>query len=162
MFDFWSVYSGERFRASWPSCLRFLPYMGMAAMLVMWPRPFEQLFFPKGPRGCIWNLVAIRPVVLEEKSFEIVDGRTTEPAYTISSPGAFGLGELNKRAKRPWIAHLSIQAKSQTFNFEIWVTFDQGQRMTLTIDTHSTSLTHWVECFKQLWDLRLQKFKKNK
>ena len=45
----------------------------------------------------------------------------------------------NKRAKRPWIAHLSIQAKSQTFNFEIWVTFDQGQRMTLTIDTHSTS-----------------------
>ena len=33
---------------------------------------------------------------------------------------------------RPWIAHLSIQAKSQTFNFEIWVAFDQGQRMTLT------------------------------
>ena len=79
--------------------LRFLPYMGMAAMLVMWPRPFEQLFFPKGPGGCIWNLVAIGQVVLEEKSFEIVDGqttdgRTTEPAYTISSPGAFGSGEL--------------------------------------------------------------------
>ena len=35
-----------------------------------------------------------RPVVSEEKSFEIVDGRTTEPAYTISSPGAFGSGEL--------------------------------------------------------------------
>ena len=33
-------------------------------------------------------------VVSEEKSFEIVDGRTTEPAYTISSPGAFGSGEL--------------------------------------------------------------------
>ena len=73
--------------------------MGMAAILVMWPRPFEQLFFPKDPGGCIWNLVAIGPVVLEEKSFEIVDGRrtdrrTTEPAYTISSPGAFGSGEL--------------------------------------------------------------------
>ena len=25
------------------------------------------------------------------------DGRTTEPAYTISSPGAFGSGELIKR-----------------------------------------------------------------
>ena len=25
---------------------------------------------------------------------EVVDGRTTEPAYTISSPGAFGSGEL--------------------------------------------------------------------
>ena len=26
----------------------FLSYMGMAAILVTWPRPFEQLFFPKG------------------------------------------------------------------------------------------------------------------
>ena len=46
--------------------------------------------------------------------------------------------------------------QSQTFNFEIWVTFDQGQRMTLTFDTHCTSLTDLAECFKQLWDLRLQ------
>ena len=68
--------------------------MGMAAMLVMRPRPFEQFFFPKGPGVCILNLVAIGPVVSEEKSFEIVDGRTTEIAYTISSPGAFGSGEL--------------------------------------------------------------------
>ena len=52
--------------------------MGMAAMLVMGPGPFEQLFFPKGPGGCIWNLVAIGPVVSEEKSFEIVDRRTTD------------------------------------------------------------------------------------
>ena len=66
-----SIGSGEE------DFLRFLPYMGMAAMLVMWPRLFEQLFFPKGPGGCIWNLVAIGPVVLEEKSFEIVDGRRT-------------------------------------------------------------------------------------
>ena len=67
----WSIGSGEE------DFLRFLPYMGMAAMLVMWPRSFEQLFFPKGPGGCIWNLVAIGPVVSEEKSFEIVDGRRT-------------------------------------------------------------------------------------
>ena len=62
--------------------------MGMAAMLVLWPRSFEQFFFPKGPGDCIWNLVAISLVVSEEKSFEIVDDgrRTTEPAYTISSP----------------------------------------------------------------------------
>ena len=69
--------------------------MGMAAMLVMWPKPFEQLFFPKSPGGCIRNLVAIGSVVSEEKSFEIVDGWTEEPAYTISSPEAFGSGELN-------------------------------------------------------------------
>ena len=55
----WSFDSGEDF-------LRFLPYMNMAAMLVMWPRPFEQFFFPKVPGGCIWNLVAIGPVVSEE------------------------------------------------------------------------------------------------
>ena len=29
--------------------------------------------------------------------------------------------------------------KKKSFNFEIWVTFDQNQRMTLTFDTHSTS-----------------------
>ena len=67
----WSIGSGEDF-------LRFLPYMGMAAMLVMWPRPFEQFFFPKVPGGCVWNLVAIGLVVSEEKSFEIVDGRTMD------------------------------------------------------------------------------------
>ena len=49
--------------------------MGMAAILVMWPGPFEQLFVPPTPGGYIWNLVIIAPVVSEEKSFEIVEGR---------------------------------------------------------------------------------------
>ena len=87
-----SIGSGEE------DFLRFLPYIGMVAILVMWPRPFEQLLVPKVPGGCIWNLVKIGPVVLEEKSFEIVDGRTTEPAYTKSSPGAFGSGELKMQS----------------------------------------------------------------
>ena len=45
-------------------------------------------------------MVAIGPIVSEEKSFEIVDGRTMDglrtmgPTYTISSPGAFSSGEL--------------------------------------------------------------------
>ena len=52
----WSIGSGEDF-------LRFLPYMSMAAMLVMWPRPFEQLFFLKGPGGCIWNLGQPRIII---------------------------------------------------------------------------------------------------
>ena len=67
-----SIGSGEE------DFLKFLPYIGMAAMLVMWPRPFEQLFFPKGPESRIWNLVEIGPVVSEEKLFEIVDGRRTD------------------------------------------------------------------------------------
>ena len=60
------------------------------------PGPFEQLFVPPTPGGYILNLVTMGPVLSEEKSFEIVDGRrrATEPAYTISCPGAFGSGEL--------------------------------------------------------------------
>ena len=64
-----SIGSGEE------DFLRFLPYMGMAAILVMWPEPFEQFFVPLIPGGYIWNLVTIGRVVSEEKSFEIVDGR---------------------------------------------------------------------------------------
>ena len=29
--------------------------------------------------------------------------------------------------------------RKKSFNIEIWVTFAQGQRITLTIDTHSIS-----------------------
>ena len=52
--------------------------------------------------------------------------------------------------------------QSQIFNFEIWMIFGQGQRMTLTFDTHSTSLSHLAEWSKWLWDLRLQWFPKKK
>ena len=34
--------------------------------------------------------------------------------------------------------------RKTSFNFEIWVTFDQGQRMALTFDIHSTSLIHFT------------------
>ena len=42
------------------------------------------------------------------------------------------------------------------------MTFDQGQRMTLTFDTHSTSLTHLAECFKQLETEGCNSFQKKK
>ena len=35
--------------------------------------------------------------------------------------------------------------RKTSFNFEIWVTFNQGQRMAVTFDIHSTSLTYLVE-----------------
>ena len=38
-----------------------------------------------------------------------------------------------------------------SFNFETWVTFDQGQRMALTFDIHSLN---FINSFG--WDLRLQ------
>ena len=74
---------------------------------------------------------------------------------------------INFHSHSPISFHMSFGSKSLNyfcektrFNFEIWVTFVQGQRMNLTFDTHLTSLTHLVECFKQLWDLKLQKFPK--
>ena len=50
--------------------------MGVAAILVMWPGPFEQTFVPASKGVSIWNLSLIGQVVSEEKMFEIVDGRT--------------------------------------------------------------------------------------
>ena len=65
---------------------RFLPYMGMAAILVKWPGPFEQIFVLLSQGGSIWNLTLIGPVVSEEKMFKeggrrTDDGRGTTEAY---------------------------------------------------------------------------------
>ena len=58
----------------------FTTYMGVAAILVMWPRPREQTFIPPSHWGAIWNLASIGPAVLEKKIFENggrTDGRRT-------------------------------------------------------------------------------------
>ena len=56
--------------------------MGMAAILVMWPGPFEQIFVPPSHGDSIWNLASICPVFSEEKMFKEcgrqTDGWTTE------------------------------------------------------------------------------------
>ena len=56
--------------------LRFLPCIGMAAILVMWSGPFEESFVFPSQGGSIWNLASIGPVVSEEM-FENVDMHTT-------------------------------------------------------------------------------------
>ena len=58
--------------------------MGMVAILVMWPGPFEQTFVPPSQGGSTWNLASIGQVVSKEKMFENVDARTytgTTEAY---------------------------------------------------------------------------------
>ena len=55
---------------------RFLPHMGMAANLVMWPGPFEQTFVPQSHRSSIRNLTFTGPVV-SEKMFKEWGQRTT-------------------------------------------------------------------------------------
>ena len=62
----------------------FLPYMGVAAILVMWPRPCEQTFVPPSHWGSIWNLALIGPAVLEKKIF---DQRTSGPVNAHLTPG---------------------------------------------------------------------------
>ena len=81
----------------------FLPYMGVAAILVMWPRCHEQTFVPPTHRGSTQNLALIGQAVSEEKMFEIVDadgrtydGRTPEQGYTKSSPMSLRLRWANK------------------------------------------------------------------
>ena len=55
----------------------FLPYMGVAAILVMWPRCREQTFVPPTQGGFTKNLALIGQAVSEKKMFVIVnDGRT--------------------------------------------------------------------------------------
>ena len=44
--------------------------MGMVAILVKWPGPFEQTFVPPSHRSSIWNLTLTGPVVSEEKMFK--------------------------------------------------------------------------------------------
>ena len=66
----------------------FLPYMGMVAILVMWPGSHMQTFVPPSHGGATWNLTSIGPVVQEEKVFENVNTRHTDkqPCHMISSP----------------------------------------------------------------------------
>ena len=63
--------------------------MGVAAILVKWPRHGEQTFIPPAYGDFIWNLALIGPVVSEEKTSEGCGRQTndrwmTEPAYTIA------------------------------------------------------------------------------
>ena len=59
--------------------------MGVASILVMWPRWREQTFVSRTQGGSTYNLDLIGQAVLEKKIFEIVyDGRTTDGRRTMS------------------------------------------------------------------------------
>ena len=64
---------------------------------------------------------------------------------------------INFHSHSPLSFHMSFGSESpncfcekQVLTLKSEVTFDQGQRMALTFDSHSTSLTHLVEFFKPL------------
>ena len=72
--------------------------MGMAAILVMWPGPFEETFVPPSQGGSIWNLASIGPVVSEEKMFENADIHTHTHTH-IRTTGAYLYYKLTNEAK---------------------------------------------------------------
>ena len=47
--------------------------MGMAAILVIWPGPFEQPFIPSSHGGSTWKFASIGPAVSKEKKLENVE-----------------------------------------------------------------------------------------
>ena len=51
----------------------FLSYMGMAAILVMCPKPFEVTSIRPSHESATWNLASIGLVVIEEKSLKILN-----------------------------------------------------------------------------------------
>ena len=52
--------------------------MGMAAILVMWPGPFQQAFLPLFQEGATLNLASIGLVAIEEK-FKNIEYERTGP-----------------------------------------------------------------------------------
>ena len=76
--------------------------MGMAAILVMWPRSAEQTFVPPSHGGSVWSLTLVGSAVsgkmIKECGRQIpdADGRTTEPAlYYKLTYEPEGSGALN-------------------------------------------------------------------
>ena len=57
----------------------------------------------------------------------------------------FSFPFTHKLSKEIWFQMTQQIPRETSFNFEIWVTFGQSQMMTLTFDTHLTSLTHLFE-----------------
>ena len=63
------------YRTTGPLVFRFSSYMDMAAILVMWPGPFNKCLFPHPKEAPLWSLAS------EETMFENVDIHTYIHAY---------------------------------------------------------------------------------
>ena len=95
----------------------FLTYMGVAAILVMWPRSPDQTFVPLTHRGSTWNLALIGPAVLEKKIFEN-DGRTATDNGRTTDDGACLYFNLTNEYKGS--GELKRLQRKSTSNFDTW------------------------------------------
>ena len=112
--------------------------MVMAAILVMWPRLFEQTCIRLCHKGFIWIWLQLAQLYFFYKKQTI------------------------KKQKKQQQKTKNKQTNKQTsFNFDIWVTFDQGHWVTLTFGTHAASLIQLVDCIYQFKVHREQQYSKN-
>ena len=121
--------------------------MGMAAILVMWPGPFEQSSVPPS-QG---SLILIRPVVSEEM-FEKFEGRRKH-AYTISSTVSLK-AEVSEKV---WHTHTNACTSQKQYappTFQSW-----GLTRTCTRKV----ITQWMEMRNEcIWTLTHDLNKGNK
>ena len=58
--------------------------MDVAAMLAMWPGPFEQLFVFPPPLEALYEIWLLSAQRFDEKKFENVDGRTRDGRWSLT------------------------------------------------------------------------------
>ena len=91
----------------------FLPYMGMAAILVIWHRCGEQTFITPPNGGCIWNLAWLALWFLRRRRLKSVNnGHTNDRGYIYYKltykPKGSGSGELIYKKKIRMLSAVSI------------------------------------------------------
>ena len=115
----------------------FLPYMGLAAILVMWPRPREQTSFPHPTEAPyeIW--------LWQAKRFWRRRERQTKDAWTDD---------------KPWLYYKLTNEPKDSGELKMLnlIDLDRGRWMALTFGTHKASCTHLADCSYQLLYHRLQ------
>ena len=68
--------------------------MDMAAILIMWPRPFEHAFVPPSQAALTWNLASNGLVVIEEKKLKILNPRDLDQGQWMTL--TFGTHKLHE------------------------------------------------------------------
>ena len=109
--------------------LRYLLYiMGMAAILVIWPGPFEQTFVPPSHGGFIWNLTLRRTCL---KSVD--DVRRTTKAYL-----SYKLTKWAKNEKCSVIyRHILLQTDVRVSHARVDISKHQGNISMQKLPHHS-------------------------
>ena len=96
--------------------------MGMAAILVMWPKPFYQSFIDLSCAGLTWNMTSIGPAVSKEKqsfyltpstNFHIIDYNTFVLPFLIQKPKGPNLALLENESRSTQCQHFSELANTQ-------------------------------------------------